>query len=144
MLFRSLSFDPAFFRRYIRTTSPVIVHEGMWALGMTVYTAVYARMGTNVIAAMNITGNIERLSMVLFFGIGNACAIMIGHRIGENKPEQADRDAGRLLLIGPAIGVIAGVLLLISYRFFLPFFDVSQGVKNSASVILTIISIVMP
>jgi putative MATE family efflux protein len=138
------SFDLTFFRRYAGKTGPVIVHEGMWAIGMTIYTAIYAHMGTDVVAAMNIAGNIERLSMVLFFGIGNACAIIIGHRIGENKPEQAEKDAGRLLTLGPALGVTAGILLLASYRYLFPFYNVSEGVRHSAGLVLTVISFVMP
>lgn len=139
-----LSFDLSFFKSFVKTSLPVIVHEGIWSLGMTLYVFIYSRMGTNIIAAVNISSNIERLSMVLFFGIANACAIMIGHRIGESKPDDAYKDAGRLLALGPVIGVVFGLLLFALYGSVLPLFNVVDDVKHSASQILTVLSIIMP
>ncbi len=45
--------------------------------------AIYARIGTASIVAVNIAATIEgRLAFVAFIGVGTACAIMIGNRIG--------------------------------------------------------------
>lgn len=138
------SFSGAFLKRFLKTTAPVILHEGLWSLGMTMYTVIYAHMGTGIIAAMNIASTIEKLSLVLFFGIGNACAIMVGHKIGENKALEAQRDAGKLLVLGPAIGVVAGLILVLTYGVFLSLFHVSGDVKHSAGQILIVMALLMP
>ncbi|NLJ85479.1 MAG: MATE family efflux transporter, partial [Firmicutes bacterium] len=52
----SLSFVGGFFR----TALPVILNEGLWALGVTTYSVIYGRMGTGVVAAVNISGTVER------------------------------------------------------------------------------------
>ncbi len=139
-----LSFDAAFFIKFIKTTMPVIVHEGLWSLGTTAYTFIYAHMGTDIIAAMNIALNVDKLAMVLFFGICNASAIIVGQKIGEGACEQAHKDSAKLLIIAPILGIAIGTALIASFGLILSFFDVSAEVKASAAQILTIIAVLLP
>ena len=61
---------------------PAAINEVLWSVGITTYNAVYARIGTDAIAAVNINATIEELVFVLFIGLGNACAVMVGNKIG--------------------------------------------------------------
>lgn len=139
-----LSFDMDFIKKFAKTTFPVIVHEGLWSLGMTFYTFIYGHIGKDVVATMSIVSTIDRIALVLFFGLSNACAIMVGHKIGEGKPELASKDAGTLLVLSPLAGIFAGALILISSKSVLGLFDVSADVKSSAMQILTIIAFIFP
>ncbi len=76
------SFEKEMLSRFVKISLPVIFHESFWALGVTTYNVVYARIGTSSIAAVSIEGSIERLAFVLFVGIGNAASVMIGNKIG--------------------------------------------------------------
>jgi putative MATE family efflux protein len=49
-----LNFDLAFAARILKPIAPVAVNEVLWALGVTSYNIVYARISTESIAAMNI------------------------------------------------------------------------------------------
>jgi Na+-driven multidrug efflux pump len=40
------------------------------------FAVVYARMGTGIIAAINIFATVERVSMVIFFGLAQAATVM--------------------------------------------------------------------
>jgi len=64
--------------KFFKTTLPVIATEIAWSFGIATYNVVYARIGTESIAAINIAGTLDRLIFVVFIGLGNACAIMIG------------------------------------------------------------------
>ena len=137
-------FDIQFFKKYMATAFPVILHEGLWSLAITAYTYIYARMGTQVVAAMNIASSTERMFSVLFLGMGNACAIMVGHRIGEQKIEEAQRDAGRMLLLASLGAVIIAPVLMLSAGSILSLFQVSSEVRTDAANILLIIALLMP
>src|SRR5215218_10326780 len=53
--FRELTdFDKVFFSRVIKPMLPVILNELFWSLGITTYNIIYARLGTQSYAAMNI------------------------------------------------------------------------------------------
>ncbi len=133
----------AFVRRFLRTTVPVILNESLWAVGVTLYTVIYARMGTDVVAAINISSTAERLAMVLFFGIANATAVMLGNLIGAGQIEQAFHYAKKISLVGPLIGIFSGVFLILVSPLILSFYAVSPAVLQSARGILLVFGITM-
>lgn len=139
-----LNISFSFVKKFYSTTIPVIANEGLWSLGVTMYSVVYARMGTGVIASANISSTVERIAMVLFVGIANACAVMVGNRIGENEDEKAFVYAKRLSVLGPAVGICMGILLILTSRWILSLYNVSQSVLDGAHSILFIFACIMP
>ncbi|HYH04081.1 MAG TPA: MATE family efflux transporter, partial [Bacillota bacterium] len=138
------NFSRAFTGRFFRTIVPVILNEFFWSLGVTMFALVYARMGTDIIAAVNIGSTVERLAMVLFFGMAQACAVMIGNRIGANDEPTAFTYARRLALLAPAIGcIVAGLLFILNPRF-LAVYKVAPEVINLSEQILTIFTLTLP
>lgn len=107
-----ISFNRIMVKRYFFTCTPVILNEIFWSLGMTAYKIAFSRMGTDVIASINVTEAIQGLFFVALMGISNASAIMIGTRIGENRLATAKVYASRLLLIGFFTGIIIGIALI--------------------------------
>ncbi|MDW7657483.1 MAG: MATE family efflux transporter [Bacillota bacterium] len=131
-------------RRFMRTTIPVVLNESLWAVGVTLYIVVYARMGTDVVASINIASTVERLAMVLFFGIANATAVMLGNLIGAGELDRAYRYSLRIILFGPLIGVFSGSVLILSAPWILSFYQVSSSVMQASRGILLIYGLVMP
>jgi Na+-driven multidrug efflux pump len=64
---------------------PAAANEVFWSVGITIYNAVYAHIGTDAIASVQISATIEEIAFVFFIGLGNACAIMVGNKIGERE-----------------------------------------------------------
>ena len=134
----------AFVIRFYRTAIPVILNESIWALGVSVYSIIYGRIGTDAVAAVNIASTITSVGMVLFQGMGNASGIMIGNQIGAGEEKQAFLYAKRLLTLGPGFAVVMGGLLILSSQMFLGFYQVSEAVNHSAVRILIVFSLLMP
>ena len=86
--------DFSFVGRVFKPMLPVILNETFWALGITAYFAVYARMGTDSLAAMNIVASIENMAFVLTFGLAHATAIMVGNRIGAGRRSEPTSTPG--------------------------------------------------
>jgi len=129
-----------FVKKFFKVCTPVILNESIWALGVTIYAAIYAHMGTEVIAATNIVATIDRLAMVIFFGFGNAAAIMIGNKIGEKQEEEAYLYAKRFIIINPLMGVIMGVFIYLGAPFILSAYNVSPVVHNYSREILHVLA----
>lgn len=132
-----------FAARFFKTTLPAIANECLWALGVTMYSVVYARMGTEVIASVNIATTVERIASVLFFGMAHASAVMIGNLIGAKDKKTAYNYAKRILIIGPTIGAITGVVLISFIRPILSIFNVDEQVRTDASRILLAIGLLL-
>ena len=127
-----------FISKFFKITAPVILNESIWALGVSMYAVVYARMGTQVIAATNISATIERITWVIFMGFGNACAVMIGNKIGEGNKEEAFIYAKRFIILGPFFAIFAGIIVIFSSPFLLSAYKVSPTVNNYVSKILVV------
>lgn len=140
--FTDISFS--FFRRYLRITVPVVINEVGWVLGFTMYKVVYARMGTDVIASINISENVINLLMVAFHGTSNACAVMIGRLLGAAQDRKAYGYAVRFSIIGPFLGVLIGLILLsLSGRIPL-LFKVDPAVREMTRRVLIIHALIIP
>lgn len=94
---------------YFITCFPVILNEIFWSLGMVFYKIAYARLGTTVIASVNVSQSIEHLFFVVLIGISNAAAILIGNKIGENNIPLAQKYATKLIKVVIITGFIMGV-----------------------------------
>ncbi|AKL94744.1 Na+ driven multidrug efflux pump [Clostridium aceticum] len=138
-----LDLSKSFLRNFFKTTSPVILNEGFWSLGMTMYLAAYARISTEAVAAVHISSTVQNLFMVIAFGIANACTIMIGNEIGANHQEKAISYAKKFSILGVLIGLFIGITLFLSTPFIVSFFNISDVVRHSAIQILTVFSVVM-
>lgn len=108
-------FSRPFAMNVLKTSMPAAINEVLWSVGITTYNAVYARIGTDAIAAVNINATIEELMFVMFIGLGNACAVMVGNKIGAGEKHVAFEYGRRFLILGVAMAILAGMIVL-SFR----------------------------
>ncbi len=132
-----LSFDGAFFKRYLKTVFPVILNEGFWALGYTMYSVFFGRLGDNAVAAQGIYNTVDQLIFVMIYGLMHATAIVVGRSIGAGDREEAYLYARRLLLAAVCLGIAMGtVMLLTRHRLVMLFHDISPQAQSLATVFL--------
>jgi putative MATE family efflux protein len=138
-----LDINRALVNRFVRTASPVILGEILWSLGITVYTGIYARIGTGSVAAVNIASTIEGVALVPFMGMGNAAAIMLGNRIGAGDIEDAMDYARRFLFLAVGGALAMGVLIFISRAVLLSLYRISPEARQDALGVLAVMSVVL-
>ncbi len=123
--------DRVFVRTYFKRALPVILNEIFWSTGFTMYTVVFARMGTPFLAAYNITDTVGRLMLVFFMGTGNATAIVIGNMIGAGKIGTAERAGNTILKLAPLVSAAMGVFVIVVVAPLTPYlFSVSDQVHT--------------
>lgn len=120
-------FNRAFLVNVLRTSMPAALNEVIWSFGITLYNAVYARIGTDAIAAININATIEELMFVLFIGLGNACSVMVGNKIGEKDKETAFEYSRRFTIMAVTLALCGGVIVYFSRGFVAGLYQVSQS-----------------
>lgn len=135
---------PRFVKTFFNTTVPVILNEALWALGVTTYSVIFARMGTGVVAAVNIAATVERMAMVFFIGMSHACAFMVGNAIGAGDEELAVSYAKKLAVVGPITAIAAGLVAIGFSERIISLFNISQAVRVDARAVLIAAALVMP
>ena len=128
-----------FIRRFFVTVLPVFANETVWSIGVSIYSMVYAHIGTEAIAAYNITSTIEQMATVIFMGLSSASAIMIGNRIGSGEEHTAYQYARRSLVLGLILGVVTGVLLIVLSGPIIAYYKISEEAAFNARSILIVL-----
>lgn len=137
------AFDRKYLFEFFKITVPVILNESIWALGVTIYSVVYAYMGTSVVASTNIAGTIERITWVIFMGLGNACAIMIGNKLGQGENKVVIDYAKRFLTLGAVMALFMGVVVYLTSPFALSLIKASSEVTEFARLNLLVFSCIL-
>jgi len=131
------SFDVPFFGRVLKTVLPAIANELFWSVGITTYNAIYAHIGTDSIAAININATMEELGFVVFMGLGNACAVMVGNRIGAGKKDEAYETVRRTIIISVSAAWMVGIVVLLLRDTVTNLYDLSpSGINNVRMLML--------
>jgi putative MATE family efflux protein len=139
-----LGFNAGFVRRFIRIIFPVVCNEVFWSLGVTAQNIIFARTNTDAIAAFNITNTLNQLTWVVFIGLGNGAAVLIGKKIGEGSEAEARDYADRVSTFVP-LAAAGAAFILIPLSRLLPFlFKVNPPVLSAAAAMFIILGCTYP
>jgi len=133
-----------FLKEAARVSLPVLLNESMWVLGTAMFPAVYARMGTDVIAAVNILQTVDRLAFVLAIGIGNAVTIMVGMQVGAGDNRRAFLHGARSLFIAPLATIPVALAQVALRPAILGFFSLTEASRADAFLLLLLGALVLP
>jgi putative MATE family efflux protein len=133
-------FDRQFISKVLITVAPAALNEIFWSVGITIYKAVYARIGTGAIAAVQINATIEEIAFVFFIGLGNACAVMVGNKIGAKEPETAFEYVRRFLTLSVAIALVSGMIIMSLREPVVSLYDISPQAAQDVRTLLMIFS----
>lgn len=97
-----------FVKKYFKTATPVIFNEALWSLGTVLYSIAYAKIGTEAAAAVQILNTVQNIFMVITRGMGNACTVMVGNKIGAGEEEVAIQYANKFLILSIIMGLFLG------------------------------------
>ena len=133
-----LGWTKNFAGHFFRIMAPVFANETLWVLGVCGINMVYGRMGEQNIAALTIVRTVESLGFVFFIGMCNACAVLIGKRIGEGNFDCAKEYSKRFLAMVPILSLLVGGTVLLLHKPILALYSVSEGAYAVAGVLLTV------
>lgn len=129
--------DRAFIKKFIKTVVPVILNEGLWATGTTMYSVFYGRMGDAAVATMGVCNTINDLVWVVIFAMMNATAIIVGKALGSGDRDGAYLYAKRMMAGALAAGVALGALVIaVRWPLVNIFSGLSGEVRGKAQFIL--------
>ena len=132
------------FRRVMRTAWPVVMNEVGWSTGIVTLHAIFARIGTEAIAARNIADTVFRMLLVLFIGMGNGAHIMIGNAIGAGKNDEARTLASRFSVLAPGFSVVTSLILAALAGWVPTLFSVGRLTSLYITQFLLVIALMFP
>jgi len=138
------NFSKGFVRKFYSESSVIVIKDIIWGVGVTAYVAIYARISTESIAAINILNTIKAFAFVFLQGIAAAGLVMVGNQIGAGREDEAFDFAKKLQKLGIVLSIcIAGLVIIIRPIVLIPF-DISQTVYQYTYILLLIFACYFP
>jgi putative MATE family efflux protein len=133
--------DIALLKDFLHYSTPVVLNETLWAVGISIQSIILGRMGTEVLTANSIAGVVQRFALVTIMGVASFAAVAVGKQIGAGNMEKAKNNAFTLLILSIGVGVVSSAVILLMRGPTLAIYSVSAMAKNYANQILTVYSV---
>jgi putative MATE family efflux protein len=123
-LFTIFKIRPLMVKKITLKALPLTINELFWSVGQAVFLFAYSVRGEVELAAMNVTSAVSQIVFVTFSGIATAVAVMVGNTLGENKLEEAQDNAKKLIFTAWIASVIVGIVLFIISPLIVGLYDI--------------------
>lgn len=130
-------------REYFRVSIPVLVSDGLLALGNNAVAMIMGRIGETFVAANSVTVVVQQLSSVMITGISNASGIITGHTMGEGDYDKAQKQGYTFLILGFLIGCVAALIIALLRSPIINYYDISPEAKLIAYDLMNAIIIIV-
>lgn len=130
-------------KEYIRISIPVLVSDGILALGNNSVAMVVGRLGENFVAANAVTGATQQLSSVMIQGFSQAGAIVTGYTLGEGDKEKAHRQGYAFMGLGILFGAVAAAVVMLISGPMIAAYDLSPETQEIAKALMLSISVII-
>lgn len=136
------SFSKKDFIMFMKKASPVIFNEMLWGFGMVVNNAIYSNTGYENYAACTILRTIESLCLILFIGLNDGGAVIIGKTVGEGKSDTAYNYAKKISISVPILSIFIGGFIILFRSYVIRVFNMSGNITNYTLSVANILVII--
>ncbi len=130
-------------KEYIRISIPVLISDGILALGNNSVAMVIGRLGESFVAANAVTTVTQQLSSVMTQGFSQAGAIVTGHTLGEGDRKKAFDQGYAFLGIGFLFGLIAAIIIMLISEPMILAYNLSEETSNITRQLMLSISVII-
>lgn len=131
-------------KQYLAILMPLLVCEFFWSLGENVYASIYGHVGTKAFAAMTLTNPLQALVIGALSGVAQAAGVMIGKRLGADRPKSGYQDSKRLMYTGLFCSILLSVFVVVFNKYYVLIFSVEDDVRQMTRQLLMAYALVAP
>lgn len=128
---------------YVRISIPVLISDGILAIGNNTVAMVIGRLGVTFVAANAITSVTQQMSTVMIQGVCQAGAIVTGQTLGEGDRQKAQKQAVRFLGLGLGLGVLSALFITAVSGPVIASYQVSEETAQVAAQLMHAISLII-
>jgi putative MATE family efflux protein len=132
-------------RRYLFKALPLMFNAAIWAVGIYLYSYIFAQISVEALAAWNTLIPMQELCLSLLAGVSSAAGMTVGQSLGSNNTDEAWYRAKYSTGFSFALGcVMSAVVLLLSDFYVNCFTGITDATKAVVASSVTVIAITMP
>lgn len=128
---------------YLKYSIPVLISDGMLALGNSMVSIIMGHISTEFVAANAIIATIVRLSTVFTQGLGQASSAMTGNTLGRGERERAYREGVTFVTLSFIIGIFAAAVILALSPFIIGMYNIEEATREIAFQLMYAVAIMV-
>jgi len=128
---------------YIRISIPVLISDGILALGNNSVAMVIGHLGASFVAANAITSVTQQLSTVVIQGVSQAGAIVTGQTLGKEGREKTMDQGWMFFGLGLGLGAISALFIMLSSGPIISYYNISEETSHIARQLMNSISLII-
>lgn len=117
---------PELLRTFIKTGTPVIISDTLYAFGNSMVAMVVGKVGVEMSAANSICTMVIQVATAVLSGIGMAGSVVVGQSIGRGDKKEAQRLGLVYLGLAVGIGVFGIAIILTIAPFVISMYNISD------------------
>lgn len=126
-------------RDFFRMALPALINDVSWGLAFSMYSVIIGQfLGSDMVAANSFVSQVRSFATVLCFSLASGGGILLGHLIGNDQMDEAERAASAVMKLTVISGLIGGVLILATMSPVLSFARLTETGKEYLRVMLLI------
>ena len=135
-------FDGELFQRLMRFGLPSGLQWALDCLAFTAFIFLVGRLGDAELAATNIAFTINMIAVLPALGIGQGVSILVGQRLGEDRPDLAERSTWSGFRIAWLYMALMAFLYIAVPEVFVLLFHTSDGEGKVAELVVVLLRFV--
>ena len=124
--------------------APLMINEMLWSVGMALAIQCCSIRGVEVVAGLNISATVSDVFNIVFYALGSTAAIIVGQKLGADRPKEAKQTAVHLLVLTVIVCSITGMVLYACSSLFPQIYNTTAQVKAYATSFIRIVAICTP
>ena len=128
---------------YIRISIPVLISDGILAIGNNTVAMVIGRLGMVFVAANAITAVTQQMSSVVIQGVSQSGAIVTGQTLGTGDKEKTMEQGYGFLGLGIGLGILSALFIMLVSDSIIGSYEVSNETAQMARQLMMAISIIV-
>ncbi len=123
-------FDMEMFKNVMKTATPVIFNESLWALSIAMVFAAYGRIGATALAVVQIANTVTDVFHTVYCGLSNATTVIVGQTLGRGERELACGYSSESLKVTWILNVIMTIVLILMREPIVMIYDFNSDTTN--------------
>lgn len=128
---------------YFRICIPVLISDGILAIGNNTVAMVIGHLGATFVAANAITSVTQQLSTVVIQGVSQAGAIVTGQTLGTGDKDKTMKQGWMFLGLGLSLGAISAIFIMAISNPIIGSYNVSAETVDIAKQLMAAISLII-
>lgn len=126
------------FSDFVRLALPAVGNDVSWSVAFSMYSVILGHLGSDAVAANSFVVVVRNFGTILCFGVASAGGILLGNVLGENKLEEARKEAREVVRLTVFTGAVGGLIVLAIMPFVLKYADLSEQALHYLKYMLLI------